>query len=104
MTTLRQKLVELKSIRKSLQDQISRHDADTNMLETELKRLTLDLERRQKIYSENTEKLHKLDTVLEVSEKALERLSNTATRLDEVLGGELTAIKSQATAPTKVSS
>jgi len=94
MSSIRAKFNELRTIRKNLQDQISRHDTEEKYAKNELERLKGELERRQKSYNEKQEKLLKYEDVLKTSEAALQRLLDTTSKLDTILGEELNTIKS----------
>ncbi len=93
MSSLRTKLAELKAFRKTLQDQVSRHDTEMRYLDADISRSTTELERKEKSFLEKQEKLRKYNEVLEASEAALARLTETATKLDGILGDELSSIK-----------
>ena len=93
MTGLRTKLGEIKTVARTLQEQINRHDTESSIMNAEIKRLEMELERKVNMAQEKQKKLQKFNDVLQASQNALKKLTETATKLDEIIAIELTTIK-----------
>eukprot|EP00826_Nyctotherus_ovalis_P017453 TRINITY_DN15145_c0_g5_i1.p2 TRINITY_DN15145_c0_g5~~TRINITY_DN15145_c0_g5_i1.p2 ORF type:complete len:106 (-),score=40.12 TRINITY_DN15145_c0_g5_i1:177-494(-) len=93
MSGLRTKLAELKSRRRTLQDQINKATTESKYSESELGRLAGDLERKEKLFGEKQERLEKYNVTIETAEIALQKLKETAARLTGILSEELEAVK-----------
>ena len=87
------KLVDLKKYRDAIQGEVAQESGDITMLEAELQKLRAELESKSRQQEQRTEKLKRVNLIIQETEAALKKISDNTIKLDQVIERELASIK-----------
>ncbi len=91
--SLSAKILDLKRHRDALQNDAAQDSAEVTQLETEIQRVAADLELRVRAQDQRAEKLRRISLIVQETEAALRKISDSTAKLDQVIENELAAVK-----------